>query len=227
MTTTGVTDRHVQTAIEDLLRDAPEGEPLSALEHPLIAYGVHTSVVVLDIDSAHHHAVRALEHGATVAQLQEVAALVTGLGLHTLMAASQDLVKAAESQGHRLPEIDHRTDELWQRYVASSAYWHSFQDKVPGFLDALRRLSPHSFETFFQVGALTFRANHLPRRTIELAAIAADTIPQHRFLPGLALHVEGALRAGAGRRQIREAVDVGRSAPPPAGVGLLTNGSDA
>lgn len=222
-----VTDRQVRTTIESLLRDTPEavGEPLSDVDRSLVEYGVSVSVVVLDLPSARSHAVRALELGATVDQLQEVAVLVSGLGVHTLMAASQDLVEVALSQGRALPDTDHDDDRVWQRYVGGSSYWQAFEARVPGFLRALRQLSPDAFETFFRIGALTFRAQHLSQRTIELVSIAVDVVPQHRFLPGLALHVDGAIRAGTNHQQIEEAVEIGFAAPPSPGVGAVTNRS--
>jgi len=214
----GVTSEHVQSLVHELSRDAPEGEPLSPVDRARIAYGVCTSVCVLDVASARTHATHAMEQGATPQELQEIATLVAGLGVHTFVAASQDLVEAAAAQGQPLPEVDLDGDEPWQRHVGDSGYWRAFEDRVPGFLGALRRLSPHAFEAFFHIGALTFRAELLPRRTIELASMAVDVTPGHRFLPGLALHVDGALRAGTGRRQVQDAVDLGMAAPPSPGV---------
>jgi hypothetical protein len=41
----------------------------------------------------------------------------------------------------------------------------------------------------------------------------------HRYLPGLRLHLDNALRLGAGRIQLLEAMDLGAAAPPHRGVG--------
>mgnify|MGYP000346574677 CR=1 FL=1 len=66
----------------------PDGEPLDEQAAALVALALAVSVTSLDRGAVSVSIHAAMEAGATVAQVQEVIALVSGLGVHSLMASS-------------------------------------------------------------------------------------------------------------------------------------------
>lgn len=202
-----------------LLNDAPAGKPLAPVVRALVEYGVSTSVTTLDLCRARTWAETALDEGATPAQLQEVLTLVSGLGVHTLMEGSRDLAELITARGETLPLLESRHTELRERLLGGSPFWDEFEQHVPGFLDALLRLSPEAFEGFIAYGAIPSRTRQLRPVVKEIIAVAVDSLPNHRYLPGLRLHLANALRLGAGRAEITETVAIAAAAPEPPGVG--------
>lgn len=205
--------------VDTLLADAPPGEPLAPVVRSLIAYAVCSSVTTLDLGGARRAAEAALDEGATPGQLHEVLTLVSGLGVHTLMEGTRDLADIVTRRGGDIPEIDDGRVELRQRLTGSAtSFWEAFETHVPGFLDALLRLSPEVFEGFVDYGALPARTRQLRPMVKEIISVAVDALPNHRYMPGLRLHLADALRLGAGRAEIIEALDLAAGAPEPAGV---------
>lgn len=215
----GIALPEIGEIVNTMLADVPEGAELGEIDSALVDYGIRASVCVLDIHGGRQYAAEAMRLGATVQQLHEVLVLVSGLGVHTLMEATRDLVGLADDENdHSLPEIDLAEDELWATRVGRSRYWEQFENHVPGFLHALRRVSPSAFDGFFEIGALPTATDLLRTKTRELISIAVDCLPGHRYLPGVRLHVAGALRFGAGRREILRVIELASQAPEPPGV---------
>lgn len=208
----------LRTIVEVTLSTAPDGEALTPLERALTEYGLRCSVCVLDIQGARPFAAEALRLGATPEQLHEVLALVAGLGVHTFMAASLDLLDLAEKSGRPVADFNRGDDPLWRKRVGDSGFWKIFQQRVPGFLPALRRLSPAAFETFFIIGELPTKTSLLSPLTRELISVGVDALPTHRYLPGLHLHLDSALRLGAGQREVLEVLDIAANMPDAPGV---------
>jgi alkylhydroperoxidase/carboxymuconolactone decarboxylase family protein YurZ len=205
--------------VAELLTGAPPGEPLTAAARSLVEYAVCTSVTTLDLARARTAAERALDQGATPAQLHEVLTLVSGLGVHSLMEGSRDLADVVARRGEGPPAVDEDRAELRERLLGSAPFWDVFEGHVPGFLDALLRLSPVSFEGFIAYGALPARTRQVQPVVKEVISVALDALPNHRYLPGLRLHLENALRMGAGSTAINEALAIAAAAPEPPGVG--------
>jgi alkylhydroperoxidase/carboxymuconolactone decarboxylase family protein YurZ len=215
----GVDLADLHDEVEALLRKATRGAPLAPVVRALVQYAVCTSVTTLDLAAARVAAAQALDEGATADQLHEVLTLVSGLGVHTLMEGSRDLADLVTSRGGVLPEVDERRSELRRRLLGGAPFWDVFEEHVPGFLDSLLRLSPEAFEGFVSYGAIPARTRQLRPVVKELVSVAVDALPNHRYLPGLRLHVAGALRLGAGRTEVEEAVAIAAAAPAPPGVG--------
>jgi alkylhydroperoxidase/carboxymuconolactone decarboxylase family protein YurZ len=145
--------------------------------------------------------------------------LVAGLGVHSLMQGARDFQAVLEERGEaESGPLDERRRALWERHVGDDPYWDSFEQRVPGFLEALLRQSPDSFEAFFAICAVPWKIGAVPARSKELIALATDSMPAHCYLPGVRIHLAGALKTGAGRRAILEAIELGGAAPPHRGV---------
>jgi alkylhydroperoxidase/carboxymuconolactone decarboxylase family protein YurZ len=114
--------------------------------------------------------------------------------------------------------LDPRRQELWARFVGNDPYWNLMEREVPGFLDALVRLSPDAFEAFFQYCAVPWRSKALPAVTKELISMAADATPAHRYMPGMRLHLLNAIQHGAGKTAIIQTLDIAARAPLHVGV---------
>lgn len=195
-----------------------EGEGLDETAAALLNFAVCASVTSLDRGAIEAASEAALAAGATAEQLSEVVALVSGLGVHSLMASALPLARAAGLQDSSRP-LDEARQRLWDQYIGTSAYWAGFSEYFPGFLDAVLRLSPPLFEAFLDYCAMPWRMGSVSTLTKELAAMACDITPGHRFVPGFELHLANAIALGAGRRAIEQAIAIAAAAPPHTGYG--------
>ena len=195
------------------------GESLAPLERALIELGVAVSVTSLDRRAIDRAIDATLDAGASTAQIQEVVSLVSGLGVHSLMASAAAIVAAATDRGHDFSQpLDARQRQLWNLHVGDDPYWAGFEKAVPGFLDALVRLSPDQFEAFFIYCAVPWKNGAVRARTKELTALACDATSAHRFLPGFSLHLDNAIAIGVGRQAIMETLDIAKAAPRHSGI---------
>lgn len=194
---------------------APEGDPLDPLSAALIELGVAVSVTSLDSDAIEATISRAFDAGASVAQVQEVIALISGLGVHSLMMSAVPVLSEAAARGLVEAEtpLDDERKALWATYVGDDPFWTGFERELPGFLDAMLRLSPDIFTGFFEYCALPWKSGTVRARIKELIAMASDATPTHRFEPGFRVHLRNAIGLGAGRRAIEQALDIAATAP--------------
>ena len=146
--------------------------------------------------------------------------LVSGLGVHTLMEGSKrvaEVLRQRQDLQITVP-LDQTRSRLWAQHVGGDRYWNTFEKEVPGFLDALLRLSPEAFEAFFSYCAVPWKTNALPALSKELISMAVDAAPTHRYLPGMRLHLGNAIKLGAGRAAILQTLDIAAAAPLHQGV---------
>jgi alkylhydroperoxidase/carboxymuconolactone decarboxylase family protein YurZ len=202
------------------LNGAEEGPGLDEASSALIGLAVRVSVSCLDVDETERFVNRALDAGATASQIHEAMVLVSGLGVHTLMEGSRRLAGILQQRGDSslTAPLDPNRAALHAKYIGSDPYWESMEREAPGFLGALLRLSPDAFEAFFIYCALPWKSRALRALTKELIAIAVDSSPTHRYLPGFRLHLGNAIGLGAGRKAILQALDIAASAPLHRGV---------
>lgn len=198
---------------------AVQGESLDPLERSLIELGVAVSVTALDRLAIDQTIAGAFAAGATATQVQEIVSLVSGLSVHSLMSSATAIVAAATDRGQDFTRpLDKRQKRLWNSHVGDDPYWVQFDKAVPGFLDALIRLSPDQFKAFFIYCGVPWQSGSVRARTKELAALACDATPAHRFLPGFLLHLDNAIAIGVGRRAIMDALDIAAAAPVHRGM---------
>lgn len=113
--------------------------------------------------------------------------------------------------------LDEERADLWQRHVGDDPFWAGFERELPGFLDALLRLSPSLFVGFFDYCAIPWKMGTVRARTKELAALACDANPSHRFEPGFRVHLANALSLGISPRSIRETLEIAGNLPEHSG----------
>ncbi|MFE5700017.1 carboxymuconolactone decarboxylase family protein [Rhodococcus koreensis] len=204
---------------ERLLGDVHEGPPLDEVTRVLIQIAVRAAVTAMDVDGTGRFIDEALDLGIDAAQIQEALTLVSGLGVHTLFESSRQLADAVQRRagGETVP-LDEARRALWDRYVGTDPYWQRMETELPGFLDALLRMSPEAFEAFFGYCAVPWTTRALRGVTKELISLAVDSTPTHRYLPGFALHLKNALDLGAGSGAIREVIELSAAAPSHRGV---------
>ena len=166
--------------------------------------------------------IEAKRDGKTLApaQIQEIISLVSGLGVHSLMVSARRLAELAAARGDALLDqpLDADRQALWDRYIGNDPYWVAFEQDVPGFLDALIRLSPVQFKAFHDYCAVPWKSGSVRALTKELAALATDASPTHRYMPGFRMHLRNALKLGAGRKAILETLAIAAAAPWHRGV---------
>ena len=197
-----------------------DGEPLDAQDTALVTLAVSASVTALDRSAVAAAITQSFEAGASPAQVQEILALTSGLGVHTLMVTAKEVLEAASARGLIDAEapLDADRQALWDRHVGSDPFWTGFSAELPGFLEAMLRLSPDLFTGFFDYCAIPWRSGTVRARIKELAAMACDAAPSHRFRPGFRVHLKNAIALGIGRRAILQALDIAAAAPEHRGT---------
>lgn len=216
----GLTVEQLREIADKRLESVADGAPLTALDRALIELATASSMSSLDPAAIDLAIANALSLGATSDQLQEILSLVAGLGVHSLMVAESRVTAALRHACVKFDEeMDGEKSRLWARYVQTNGtYWAKFENFSPGFLKSMLHLSPMQFEAFFTFCAVPWRGKTVSAEIKELAAMACDSSPSHRFLAGFLFHLEMAIEMGIGQTAIREALDIAAAAPPHRGT---------
>jgi len=217
---TGVSIAELRTEADALIADLPDGAALAPLDAALIRLAVCVAVTALDRGAIDAGIAAAFDAGASAAQVQEIIALASGLGVHSLMVTALPVLEAAAARGLIDPAapLGAERQALWDAHVGDDPFWTAFSAELPGFLDAMLRLSPDIFTGFFEYCALPWRSGTVRARVKELAALACDAAPSHRFRPGFRVHLRNAIALGIGRRAILQALDIAAAAPENRGT---------
>ncbi|WP_346842846.1 carboxymuconolactone decarboxylase family protein [Rhodococcus sp. A14] len=204
---------------EGILKDVDEGPALDEQTRVLTHIAVCSAATTMDVAGTGRYIEEALDLGLDATQIQEALTVVSGLGVHTLFEASRQLSSAVLRRGGGEAEpLDASQQDLWDRHIGTDPYWQRMEDELPGFFDALLRMSPETFVAFFDYCAVPWKSRALRAVTKELISLAADSTPTHRYKPGFLLHLKNALDLGAGARSIREVLDIAAAAPEHHGV---------
>jgi len=214
-----VTVDDLRAEAEAILCSVAPGPNLDDKQVALIDIGLKAAVTCLDRTALEVAIQHALSLDISPPAIGEIIALVSGLGVHSLMMSCAFLLAAAQPTAAPLAgELDAERQNLWARHVGDNPYWHGFETECPGFLQALLRLSPVLFQRFFEYCAVPWEQGFVSAATKELTAMAVDASPTHRFRPGFLLHLRNALKIGVGRQAIVETLDIASSAPRHNGV---------
>jgi alkylhydroperoxidase/carboxymuconolactone decarboxylase family protein YurZ len=205
----------VRAEAETLLQGVDDGPSLDARATALISLAVRVSVTSLYADDVDRAIEVCLAEGLEAQAIQEMIALVSGLGVHSLMEGSRRL---ALRLGAADQPLDEARQALWDRRVGDDPYWTAMEAEIPGFLRGLIALSPDAFEAFFDYCAVPWKTRWVRAVTKELAAMACDASSSHRYRAGLRLHLANALKLGAGRAAVLQALELAAAAPRHEGL---------
>lgn len=212
----GVSQADIDAQADALLDGAVQGEPLDELSIALVQIAVRSNAMALDVVGTREWMLRGIKAGATRDQIHEIVTLVSGSGVHAFFESSRTLddLMPSELSSEQLEE----RRVLWEKYVGAGRYWRTMEEEIPGFLAALNRMSPEAFEGFFRYCAIAWKLRAVPAVIKEIASAAMDASPNHRYLPGMRLHIRNALKLGAGSLAIRDALEVAAKGPEPFGL---------
>lgn len=212
---TGVSLQDLRRIAEEKCADLAEGPPLGPLEGALIKLGTNASVTALERGPIKAAIADAFDAGASLAQVQEMIALVSALGVHSLMATAVPVLAEAQRRGLASEDevLDADRQALWDRHVGDDPFWDGFSRELPGFLRSLLVLSPDLFTGFFDYCAIPWKSGQIRAWVKELAAMACDAAPTHRFAPGFRVHLSNAIKLGVGRTAIMQTLDIAAGAP--------------
>jgi hypothetical protein len=195
------------------------GDPLELLDQHLIRLGVAASVTSLSNYAIEAAVAEVYAAGGTPGQAQEILSLVSGLGVHSLMAASLVVLEQAREAGYGFSEeLTNEQQLLWDEHVGSDPFWAGFERDLPGFLRSMLILSSDQFVAFFSYCAVPWKSRSVRAKIKELTAMACDATPAHRFLPGFRLHLANAVTLGAGALALEAALNIAARAPEHVGT---------
>jgi alkylhydroperoxidase/carboxymuconolactone decarboxylase family protein YurZ len=148
------------------------------------------------------HIRRALEHGATEAELLEVLQLTSTMGIHSITVGVPVLLECASERGRGpAKERTPRQEELKREFEEKRGYWHPFWD---GVLD----LDPEFFAAYVELSSHPWEHGVLEPKVKELIYTAFDAAATHMYIPGLTQHIRNALGYGATLGEIMEVLEL-------------------
>ncbi|MGI9658288.1 MAG: carboxymuconolactone decarboxylase family protein [Gaiellaceae bacterium] len=201
----------------ELLATATDGPGLDARMSALVGFAVAATPSTLDRDGIARHAAAALDAGSTVEELTEAMLLASAIGMHGLHEAPQVLSEVLKDRSDSLPELSGEAQSYRQRLLADR-YWQRLDGECPAFLDSTLRLSEQGFRSFVDYIAIPWESGPLAPKEKELIYVSIDTMPTHRYLPGMRFHIGNALALGATRQELIDVLDISAAAGPSRGI---------
>ncbi len=209
----------VAAEVTALLDGVPEGAELDPRTAALVELAVVAAPTTLHLAQTSAALRPALDAGVTAEQLQETLVLVSGVGMHTLIGTIlADELRARGDLALDRP-LEGEAAEFARCLLDSGGREARVARVSPDFWPNLLRLSPMSaVRAVAEYRAVPWASTTLTALQRELIGIAVDAMPSHRFLPTLLLHVRQATALGAGRRAVRQVLDIAAAAPDHPGV---------
>jgi alkylhydroperoxidase/carboxymuconolactone decarboxylase family protein YurZ len=150
---------------------------------------------------ARAHIAAALRHGATVAELVDVAELTVVLGVHTMTLGAPILAAEMAALGMDVPEVGPLGEELRSRYLDD-------RGSFPPPLETVLAMHPEYVDAYRELSSIPVARGNLDRKTVELIVIALDSSTTHLHEPGLRAHIRTALMVGAAPAEILEVLEL-------------------
>jgi alkylhydroperoxidase/carboxymuconolactone decarboxylase family protein YurZ len=211
----------VAAEVAALLDGVPEGTELDPRTAALVELAVVAAPTTLHLAKTSAALRRALDVGVTAEQLQETLVLVSGVGMHTLIGTASILADELRVGGDLALDLPLEGEAAeFARYLLDPGGREARVAQVsPDFWPNMLRLSPLSaVRAVAEYRAVPWASTTLTALQRELVGIAVDAMPSHRFLPTLLMHVRQATAQGAGRRAVRQVLDIAAAAPDHPGV---------
>lgn len=182
-----------------------DGGHLEPKVKELVLLAVDAAATHLHVPGIRLHIRRALEYGATEAELLEVLQLTSTMGIHSVTVGVPVLLECAGGSG-RDPNtpLTTRQEELKRAFEEQRGYWNAFWD---GVLD----LDPEFFASYLEFSSHPWKYGVLEPKVKELIYTAFDASATHMYIPGLTQHIVNALGYGASRGEVMEVLELAAS----------------
>ena len=169
----------------------------------LVNLAIDANATHLFVPGIRRHVARAVDLGATDAEIMEVLELSATLGIHAANAGVPILLEVLAETGDApdVFELDDRQQQLKADFEANRGYWNPIWDGV-------LKLSPDFFEAYLQYSSVPWQHGVLAPKVKELIYCAFDCSATHLWLPGLKLHMRNALGYGATPLEIMEVIQI-------------------
>lgn len=157
----------------------------------------------LYVPAVRGHIRRALEAGATRAEVMEVLECCATLGIHSMNIGVPILVDVLEEAGLRdgAVELTEYQERLKAEFTEKRGYWHSFWNEI-------LELSPEFFDAYTEFSSVPWVSGPLEPKVKEFIYIAFDTAATHLYTSGLRLHLVNAVRYGATAAELVEVMAI-------------------
>ena len=169
----------------------------------LVLLAVDAATTHLYAPGVGEHVQRALELGATPAEVMEVLELTSTMGIHACNVGVPILLEELEAAGQSLGSepLTARQEEIKAEFVAKRGYWNTFWDGV-------LRLDAEFFAAYTAFSSWSWETGVLEPKIKELIYTAFDASATHMFEPGLRQHIRNALALGATKEEIMEVFEL-------------------
>lgn len=176
---------------------------LGAKLRALIGVAVNAAVTQLHQEGIRTQLRRAMEHGATAAEVMEVVALVSALGIHAVNVGLPLIAEVLRERGQRVAPAEPGADRerIKNDFVARRGHWSAFWQEV---LD----LDPELLEAYTAFSSRPAASNALEAKDRELICLAFNASTTHLYAPSIKLHLERALDLGAHPAEVLEVLDI-------------------
>jgi alkylhydroperoxidase/carboxymuconolactone decarboxylase family protein YurZ len=145
---------------------------------------------------------RALDAGATPAEILEVLELSATVGIHAMNIGVPLLVEVLEERGRTGPApLDEEQLRHKDWFTRERGYWHQFWDEM-------LELDPEMFAAYTEFSTVPWRTGTLSPAEKELIYISYDIAATHLYQPGTKLHIRNALDHGATVGQVLEVMEI-------------------
>jgi len=156
----------------------------------------------MNVPGIRTHLRKAIEYGATPAEVLEVLELASTLGIHTMNIGVPLLVEVLEERGRTGPApLTPYQEELKAQFTKTRGYWHDFWNEM-------LELDPEMFAAYTEFSSVPWRTGGLTPAEKELIYISYDIAATHLYVPGTKLHIRNALNHGATVEQILEVMEI-------------------
>jgi alkylhydroperoxidase/carboxymuconolactone decarboxylase family protein YurZ len=169
----------------------------------LIQLSVDAAATHLYGPGVRHHLVRALELGATPAEIIETLELTATMGIHACNVGVPILLEELAAAGRPLEArpLTAREEEVKADFIAKRGYWNDFWDGI-------LRLDAEFFAAYTAFSAWSWEHGVLEPKVKELIYSAFDASATHMFQPGLRQHIRNAIAYGATAGEIMEVFEL-------------------
>jgi len=169
----------------------------------LVRLAVAANSTHLYVPAIRGHIRRALDAGATTAEVMETLECCATLGIHSMNIGVPILVDVLEKAGKRegAAELTEYQERLKAEFTEKRGYWHSFWNEI-------LELAPEFFDAYTEFSSVPWVSGTLEPKVKEFMYIAFDTAATHLYTSGLRLHIENAVGYGATAAELIEVMEI-------------------